>query len=119
MCSHLGTLVFLISALCLAVSAARAEPARLDLSHARVVTPPRLTESESRAVLMLVEEVERRTQIRWQRGDIQRTDTRPIILVGEEAALDHFSRAQDEELTLSPREPGADGYRIEAYTSQS
>ena len=51
-------------ALCLALLLAAASPA-LDLAHAVVVAPATLTRPESKAVTLLIEEVEKRTQIRW------------------------------------------------------
>lgn len=48
-----------------AASLAPGEAVPLDLARAVVVTPPGLSAREQKAVQVLVEEVERRTQIRW------------------------------------------------------
>ena len=51
----------------LALIAALALPAAaLDLTHATVVTPPRPTAPEAKAVTLLIEEVEKRSGIRWE-----------------------------------------------------
>jgi len=40
----------------------------LDLAKAVIVTPGKLSGPEKKAVTMLVEEVEKRSQIRWERA---------------------------------------------------
>ena len=52
----------------LAARSARAQTA-LDVTTAVIVAPANLTGPENKAVTMLSEEVERRTQLRWQRAD--------------------------------------------------
>jgi hypothetical protein len=52
-----------------AVLAAPARAAELDLSRAVVVAPPGLTGPAAKAVRMLVEEIEARTMVRWERAD--------------------------------------------------
>ncbi len=47
--------------------ASKAQTAGLDLTRAAVIAPQNLTGPESKAVQMLIEEVERRTQLRWER----------------------------------------------------
>ena len=41
--------------------------ATIDLTHAVVVVPPDLSGPEGKAVTMLVEEVEKRAGVRWDR----------------------------------------------------
>jgi hypothetical protein len=76
----------MLSGLCLA-GAARTAEAGLDLSRAIVVTPPRLSRQEQTAVRMLVEEVEKRTQIRWPVAEAWPSDGRPVVAVGRTRAL--------------------------------
>jgi hypothetical protein len=45
----------------------RADEPALDLTRAVVMTPRKLSDREEKAVAMLIDEVEKRTQIRWQR----------------------------------------------------
>src|SRR5262245_27958029 len=70
----------------------------LDLTRAVVVAPASLSGAENKAVQMLIEEVERRTQVRWQRVDNAPNDG---------AASISISRANDK--APLPRE----GYRIQ------
>jgi hypothetical protein len=64
MSKHLTAIILLLSAG--AARAAADEPA-IDLTRAVVVTPGKLSGPEEKAVAMLIEEVEKRTQIRWER----------------------------------------------------
>ncbi|HEX4947803.1 MAG TPA: glycoside hydrolase family 20 zincin-like fold domain-containing protein [Blastocatellia bacterium] len=51
------------------VSSAALAQAELDLTRAVVIAPASFTAPENKAVQMLLEEVERRTQLRWARAD--------------------------------------------------
>lgn len=63
---------------------AAAAPA-LDLTAAVVVAPQSVAGPENKAVEMLIEEVERRTQLRWTRAAKAPTDGRPAISIGRAA----------------------------------
>src|SRR5438128_2138110 len=67
-----------------------AEPV-VDLTRAVIVTPANLTPPEGKAITMLVEEVEKRTQIRWPRTESWPADSTPVIAVGPAAALKSFA----------------------------
>ena len=56
--------LFFVLVVCCAWSLAFAQT---DLTNAVVVAPPNFSGAENKAVQMLIEEVERRTQLRWQR----------------------------------------------------
>jgi len=84
----------------------------VDLRHAVVVTPSDLTRSESNAVAMLVEEVEKRTQLRWQVVHSWPTDTVPVVAVGPVASLDKFAGRFAAQLSTGPEKGVAEGYRI-------
>jgi hypothetical protein len=61
---------------------ASADEPMLDLTKAVVHVPFSLTGPENKAVVMLIEEVERRTQIRWQRVDGKAPATEgPVIVI--------------------------------------
>ncbi len=70
----------------------------IDLTRAVVVVMPNLSGPENKAVQMLVEEVERRTQVRWPRAEKAPNDGAPVI---------NISRADTK--SPLPRE----GYRIQ------
>src|SRR5262245_40689188 len=74
------SLLFLVH--CFAIAKAPA----LDLSNAIVVAPPNLSTPEKKAVAMLVEEVEKRTQIRWQTSSAWPDSKTPVIALGQATA---------------------------------
>src|SRR5262245_838355 len=49
-------------------SASGAEQQAIDLTQAVIITPQNFSGPENKAVQMLIEEVERRTQLRWERS---------------------------------------------------
>jgi len=59
--------------------------AAIDLTNAVIAAPSTLSGPENKAVQMLIEEVERRTQIRWQRADKAPLGGVPIINIGRAA----------------------------------
>jgi len=86
--------------------------ALMDLTKAVVVTPPKLSKPEQKAVQMLVEEVEKRTQICWERCDSWPAGATPVIAVGQVSALKSFAAGHADTLSAGPGIEGADGYRI-------
>jgi len=66
-------------------------PEVIDLSKAIVVSPPDLSDPEQKAVHMLVEEVEKRTRIRWESVGTWPSPQVPVIAVGPAPALDVFA----------------------------
>ena len=67
-------------AACLDTPACAAE-ADLDLTRAVVVAPASFSARENKAVLMLIEEIEKRTQIRLTRSVAPPTDSTPSIQI--------------------------------------
>src|SRR5439155_26466101 len=86
--------------------------AALDLSKAVVVSPENVSGPEKKAVTMLVEEVEKRTQIRWERSSSWPPSPTPVIAVGPASALNSFAGEFAEELSGDRGVDGAEGYRI-------
>src|SRR5439155_4883942 len=82
----------------------------VDLSHATVVTPPNLSGPEQKAVTMLVEEVEKRSQIRWHVSQTWPQERSPVIVVSSRTELKFFGKNAP---TLAPSAP-AEGYQVEA-----
>jgi hypothetical protein len=84
----------------------------VDLTKATVVFPPNLTGPERKAVAMLVEEVEKRTQVHWASGSAWPAGETPVIVVGPESALNAFAGDYAEELKTDSGVSGPEGYRI-------
>ena len=71
-------------ALTIVLSSSRlcAQPATIDLTRAVVLTPAKKTGPEAKAVQMLVEEVEKRSRVRWDHVNELPSEFSPVILVG-------------------------------------
>jgi len=54
----------------------------VDLTHAAVLTPPNLSGPEEKAVRMLIDEVEKRSLVSWERVERWPMNQVPVILVG-------------------------------------
>jgi len=63
---------------------AQAAVAEIDLTQAVVVAPPDFSAQEVKAVGMLIEEVEKRTQIRWQRVSNAPSNGSPFISINRD-----------------------------------
>lgn len=74
-------------------ASASTEAASLDLSGAAVVAPGALSRRERKAVQLLIEEVEKRTEIRWpllEKPPGNAGGGRPAVVVGSSRALEPF-----------------------------
>src|SRR5690348_10854364 len=80
---HRGQLFGLLSAsgLLFALSAPTSA-ADLDLNRAVVVTPPNLSGPAAKAAQMLVEEVEARSMVRWERSEAWPAAGMPVVVIG-------------------------------------
>ena len=76
------------------IAAAIAHAAALDLTNATVVTPPGLSAPEAKAVTLLIEEVEKRSGIRW------------------DSALEHAPAAAPATIEIGRTSGPAEGYSI-------
>ena len=83
-----------------------------DLRRATVVSPADLSGPEKRAVTMLIEEVEKRTQIRWTNAFSWPSAGTPVIAIGPASELKAFAGEWGEDLSRNGRVEGAEGYRI-------
>jgi hypothetical protein len=83
----------------------------VDLTRAVVVTPGELSGPQARAVAMLVEEVNRRSGVRWEVMTALPAGG-PFIAVGQESGLRASHARLDEWLGREPRRDGPEGYRI-------
>ena len=84
-----GGALLVLAALFLAAAPAKA----LDLTHAVVVSPPGLSGPERKAVAMLIEEVQKRTQIRWEQRADWPSGEAAVIAVGPASALPRLAGA--------------------------
>jgi hypothetical protein len=86
----------------------------LELTNAVVVFPSNLSGPERKAVTMLVQEVEKRTRIRWpelRAWPAAEPSAAPVIAVGPKSQLDAFGGPYAGELR-SARVDAAEGYRL-------
>src|SRR5438128_608774 len=83
----------------------------ISLESAVVVVPEGLSGPEARAVTMLVEEVERRSQIRWPVSRQWPPEAVPVIAVGPASARD-WPPIRDTEISESEVSMAPEGYRI-------
>jgi hypothetical protein len=91
-------------------------PPMFNLSQAIVIAPESLSTREKKAVILLVEEVGRRTGIRWAIGTSVPKDG-VIIAIGQESALRTHEKLQPW-LLRHPAPKGSEGYRIGADLSE-
>jgi len=102
--------------LLLAASSARA--ATLDLTKAVVVAPPALSVPEKKAIAVLVEEVEKRTQIRWPTTRSWPGGEVPVIVVGQAPAVPGISGRYQAEIVGDRGKGGNEGFRIRTWTGK-
>lgn len=102
----------LIAALLIPISAAGAWGAALELTGAVVVTSSGMSEPEAKAVTMLIEEVEKRTGVRWSRVQAWPAGATPVVAIGQAAALDSFAGDFAARLKHEKSGEAREGYRI-------
>jgi hypothetical protein len=83
------TALFLLPAL---ATGAFAQDAALDLTRAVVLTPTKLSGPEEKAVAMLIDEVEKRTQIRWERVERIPNRAAAVVAVGRFGTHEFLTR---------------------------
>ena len=87
-------------------------PARaLDLSQAAVVFPPNLSGPERQAVTMLVEEVAKRTHLRWPTSSVWPPTNQAVIVLGPRAALAAWAPALGGDPPTGPA-AGPEGFTL-------
>lgn len=84
----------------------------LDLTRARVVAPPGRTGASAKAVTLLVEEVEQRSQVRWAVSESWPDGPNPVVVVGEASALRTLGSLDPSDLPPENVPAPAEGYRI-------
>jgi hypothetical protein len=86
----------------------------IDLTKAVILTPGDLSAREKKAVALLIEEVERWTQIRWRvSAEWPAATATPVIAVGTESGLQRDYPRTVPWLKKVPAKSGAEGFRIQ------
>ncbi len=84
----------------------------VDLTHASVVTPSGLSKPEQKAVQMLVEEVEKRSRVRWEHKNAWPSQKEPIILIGPAAGVRSLASQHGVPLPEALRQSGPEGFYL-------
>ena len=93
-----------------------ASEAALDLSQAIIVQPPTLSRREQKAASVLVEEVERRTGIRWQVVNSWPGSAVAAIMIGQAPALQALKPEISASLFARAPAVAAEGFVLRAWT---
>ncbi|KAB2659699.1 MAG: hypothetical protein DVB31_15495, partial [Verrucomicrobia bacterium] len=104
----------LVIAACLLAAVARAA----DLRRAVVVVPGGLSARGHKAVDMLVDEVDKRSHVRWPVATNWPTDGTPVVAVGPVTALDQVAGPHAAAVKAGTFADGAEGYRVAVRTGQ-
>src|SRR5438067_1432699 len=86
--------------------------AMVKLMEAVVVAPATLNAVEQQAVTMLIDEVAKRTQVRWERTMLWPDTPRTVILVGSMAALHGAGSNAKAVLPATAGEGPAEGFSV-------
>ena len=99
--------------ICLVLALSAPAPAAdLDLTRAAVVTPPNLSKPEVKAVRMLVEEVEARSMVSWERGEKWPAAGTPVVVVGPAGEVRKLLDKRGIRLPDPSAQPKPEGYQI-------
>jgi hypothetical protein len=104
-----GAAAFAFSVSWLPLNAAAAAEDVVDLNNAILVSASDAPSPERKAIQMLVEEVAKRTRLRWARETSWPTNDAPVIVVGNTTSLQPFLKSRGIQITT--RE-AREGYRI-------
>ncbi len=99
-----------------------AHAAQLDiqLEQAVLVVPKKLTGVESNAIDLLLDEVEKRTLIRWEVTDTWSKGSKPVIAIAKADAIQKIAKPHASLLkTRKPLTQGEEGYRILSVSDSS
>ena len=84
----------------------------MDLSRAVIVTPPHMPAREKKAVMMLVEEVQKRTGIRWDETNGWPEGGKTVILAGTKSEVAGVAGPHQAEVAGLEMPVGAEGFRL-------
>src|SRR5262245_20203847 len=94
------------------LGSASVQAAELDLHKSVIVSPDNLSKQEKKALTLVVEEVQKRTLIRWEIRSTWPAEPVPVIAIGPASNLAQFAGPYSGQLTGPPTPTGAEGYRI-------
>jgi hypothetical protein len=84
----------------------------LNLNNAVILSAPNIPGPETKAITMLVEEVEKRTRIQWQRMPGEPSPNAVAIAIGTRPELEQVSRTHSAFLNSIPKATAPEGYQI-------
>lgn len=90
----------------------------LDLKNSVIVAPPNLSKPEKKAVTMLVEEVEKRTLVRWPVLNSWPSSNATIVAIGNREAMETFAGPHADEVRTVGRNNSPDGFQLVLKRSQ-
>ena len=90
-------------------------PLAIDLASAIIVASPNLTGAAAKAVVVLTEEIEKRTRIELTRAHDWPGHASPVIAIGLRSALDEFGGSYVSQLA-DDGDDAPEGYRIQVRT---
>src|SRR5262245_15310632 len=109
----------LLSILATFPASAQAADAMIHLERAVILAPADLSIPEQKALAMLADEVDQRTQIRWQRVNAWPAGNVPVIVVGQKTALHSLLASVGRKSAFLGAEAKAEGYQIQIDQGQS
>ncbi|MGC9329639.1 MAG: hypothetical protein ACP5I1_18530, partial [Candidatus Hinthialibacter sp.] len=118
--SHVGWFIYVGTGCFLTLlfipGALGADP-RINLEHAVIVVPANQFRVELNAVDMLLDEVEKRTLIRWKVMNAWPQDPVPVIAIAQADSLQKITGSDSDNLDLPEiRTRGEEGYQILSFT---
>jgi hypothetical protein len=116
--SRLVLLIVLALVTLSAPHSAASEP-NIDLSRAVVITPAGLPKPAEKAVRMLVEEVDKRSMILWERGEKWPGDKTPTIVVGPAEGVRELLAEHSVKVPAPAGKPAPEGYQIAVSNAQT
>ncbi|WP_373650221.1 hypothetical protein [Schlesneria sp. DSM 10557] len=97
---------------------AAARPGMLDLTDGIVVAPEGLSDREKKAVSLLIEEVRKRTMVRWtEQQSLPASSNTPVILVGPFKVIRPVLSKSGSRVKLPETAGPSEGYQIESLSS--
>jgi len=84
----------------------------LDLTRAVLVTPADLGATERKAVVMLLDEVERRSRVRWTEAHTWPANGTPVVAIGPVRAFRAFAGPYANAFSVPPEPRAAEGFAL-------
>jgi hypothetical protein len=84
----------------------------LDLHKAVIVSPDNISRQEKKALTLLVEEVQKRTLVRWEVKSAWPAESIPVLAVGQASSLSQFAGAYEAKAKARHPSSGPEGYQI-------